>query len=76
MNPSTVACELLRTRYDLIAEGFGGAGELVETLDQVQPALSRALASQRPYCMNVMIRGVRSPFTVHQLTSRQPRITG
>ena len=63
----TVACELRRTRYDQVMQGFGGCGELIQTLDQVRPAVERALASARPYVLNVEIRGVRSPFTTWRL---------
>jgi acetolactate synthase-1/2/3 large subunit len=60
---TTVACELLRTRYDLVMKGFGGEGETVEDLEGVAPAIERAFAAGKPYLLNVMIRGVRSPFT-------------
>src|SRR5579885_16398 len=63
----TVACELRRTRYDQVMQGFGGCGELIQTLDQVRPAVERALASARPYVLHVEIRGVRSPFTTWRL---------
>ena len=66
----TVACELRSTRYDVIMQGFGGDGETVETLDQVRPALERALASGVPYCLNVKIRGARSPFTDWQIAGK------
>jgi acetolactate synthase-1/2/3 large subunit len=62
-NQPTVACELQSARYDLVMQAFGGGGETIERLDQVRPALGRALASGIPYCLNVKIRGVRSPFT-------------
>lgn len=68
--PGTVACELRATRYDVVMEGFGGRGETVETLDQIRPAVARAFASGVPYCLNVMVRGVRSPFTVWQLRGK------
>jgi len=58
-----VACELRSTRYDVIMQGFGGRGELIENLDQVGPAIARALESRVPTCLNVTIRGARSPFT-------------
>jgi acetolactate synthase-1/2/3 large subunit len=60
---TTVACDLRQTRYDLVMQGFGGEGELIERLDQVGPALARAFASGKPYLLNVLIRGLRSPFT-------------
>jgi acetolactate synthase-1/2/3 large subunit len=69
----TVACELRATRYDLVMKGFGGDGELIESLDQVAPAVRRAFASGVPYCVNVQIRGARSPFTDWQLAGESPR---
>lgn len=60
---ATIACELRPTRYDLIMQGFGGGGETVDTLDQVAPAVHRAFDAGIPYCINVNIRGARSPFT-------------
>ncbi len=71
-NPAaaSLACDLQSARYDLIMKGFGGDGETISTLDQVRPALERALASSVPYCLNVMIRGVRSPFTEWQIAGK------
>jgi len=60
---TTVACDLRQTRYDRVMEGFGGQGELVESFDQIGPAVARAFASEKPYLLNVLIRGLRSPFT-------------
>lgn len=67
----TVACELRPTRYDLVMKGFGGEGETVERIDQVRPAVERAFAAGTPYCLNVMVRGVRSPFTEWQLRGKK-----
>ena len=67
----TVACELQSARYDLIMKGFGGEGETVERLDEVRPAVERAFRSGVPYCLNVKIRGVRSPFTEWQIAGRK-----
>jgi acetolactate synthase-1/2/3 large subunit len=64
---NTVGCELRRTRYDVIMQGFGGEAEEIRTLDQVAPAIERAFASGRPYLLNVQIRGARSPFTTWKL---------
>jgi acetolactate synthase-1/2/3 large subunit len=47
---------LERTRYDLVVEALGGHGELVESPDQMRPALERAAASGKPALVNVMIR--------------------
>ena len=66
----TVACELRRTRYDLVMKGFGGDGELVERPEQVQPAMRRALKSDKPYLINVDIKGFPSPFTQYQLRGK------
>jgi len=66
----TVACELRRTRYDLVMKAFGGEGELVEKPEDVRPALDRALHSEKPYLINVDIRGARSPFTQYQLAGK------
>jgi acetolactate synthase-1/2/3 large subunit len=66
---ATVACELQAARYDLVMQAFGGGGETIERLDQVRPAVERAFAAGVPYCINVKIRGVRSPFTEWKLAS-------
>jgi acetolactate synthase-1/2/3 large subunit len=68
---ATVACELRPARYDLIMKAFGGEGETIERLDQVGPAVGRAFASGMPYCLNVKIRGVRSPFTEWQIAGKK-----
>jgi acetolactate synthase-1/2/3 large subunit len=54
-------CELLPTRYDLVAEALGGHGELVTSAAELGPALERALASGKPACVNVMIERVPAP---------------
>ncbi len=54
-------CELLPTRYDRVAAGFGGYGELVTNPAEVTPALQRAAHSGLPACLNVMIEGVAAP---------------
>ncbi|MBK9170859.1 MAG: thiamine pyrophosphate-binding protein [Bryobacterales bacterium] len=68
---TTVACELRSTRYDLVMQGFGGGGETIDTLDQVGPAVQRAFSSGIPYCLNVNVRGVRSPFTQWQVSAKK-----
>ncbi|MBI3696155.1 MAG: thiamine pyrophosphate-binding protein, partial [Acidobacteria bacterium] len=67
----TTACDLLRTRYDLVMKAFGGEGEHVESLGEVRPAFERALRSGRPYCINVEIRSARSPFAQYQLDAKK-----
>jgi acetolactate synthase-1/2/3 large subunit len=68
---NTVACELRSTRYDLVMKGFGGEGETIETLDQVQPAVERAFSAGVPYLLNVIVRGIRSPFTEWQIAGKK-----
>ena len=68
---ATVACELQSAQYDLIMKAFGGGGETVERLEQVRPAVARAFASGVPYCLNVKVRGVRSPFTEWQIAGKK-----
>ena len=67
---ATVACELRRTRYDVVMKGFGGAGETVDRVDQIGPAMKRAFESKLPYLVNVNIRGARSPFTEWQIAGK------
>jgi thiamine pyrophosphate-dependent acetolactate synthase large subunit-like protein len=42
------------TRYDLVVEALGGAGETVTEPEDVGPALDRAFASGVPYLVNVL----------------------
>jgi acetolactate synthase-1/2/3 large subunit len=56
-----IGCELLPTRYDLLADALGAYGELVERPEDLEPALARAVSSGRPACLNVMIEGVAAP---------------
>ncbi len=57
----THGCELLPTRYDLVAAAFGGYGELVTDAAEFASAIERAHRSGLPACMNVMIEGVAAP---------------
>ena len=54
-------CELLPTRYDQAVMALGGHGEHVTRAADLAPALERALASQRPACVNVMIERAPAP---------------
>ena len=47
---------LNRTRYDKVVEALGGHGELVESPEEIRPALERAAASGKPALVNIMIR--------------------
>jgi thiamine pyrophosphate-dependent acetolactate synthase large subunit-like protein len=54
-------CNLLPSRYDLVATALGGHGELVTSAADLGPALERAIASGKPACVNVMIERVPAP---------------
>jgi len=54
-------CELLPTRYDRVAEGFGAHGEHVACAGELAPALERAKAAGRVACINVAIESVAAP---------------
>ena len=47
--------------FHTMCEGMGGHGELVETRDQLAPALQRAMASGMVAIVNVKCRGAISP---------------
>ncbi len=56
--------DLLPTRYDRVAEGFGAHGEYVERPAELAPALeraARAAAAGRAACVNVMIERWPAP---------------
>jgi len=57
----TVGCELLPARYDEVAKGFGGHGELVTEASQLLPAVQRAIAAKLPAVLNVMVEGLPAP---------------
>ena len=67
----TVACDLRATRYDLVMKGFGGDGETIQSLEEVRPAIERAFSVGKPYLVNALIRGVRSPFTDWQIAGKR-----
>ena len=66
-----MACELQSARYDLVMKAFGGDGETIERPEEVGPAIRRAFGSRVPYCLNVKIRGARSPFTEWQIAGKK-----
>ncbi|MFT6302862.1 MAG: acetolactate synthase-1/2/3 large subunit [Granulosicoccus sp.] len=47
--------------FHTMIEGMGGYGELVETREELAPALQRAMASGKTACLNVKCKGVISP---------------
>jgi acetolactate synthase-1/2/3 large subunit len=54
-------CDLLPSRYDLVAEALGGFGALVSTAADLPDALDRAYLSRKPACINVMIESHAAP---------------
>jgi acetolactate synthase-1/2/3 large subunit len=66
-----VACNLAQSRYDWVMQGFGGGGETVTTVAEIGAAVERALRSGKPYLINAVIRGARSPFTEWQVAGKR-----
>lgn len=56
-----VATELVASRYDEVARGFGGYGEAVERPEDLPAALRRAVDSRLPAVLNVTIEGRAAP---------------
>ncbi|MDB6176228.1 thiamine pyrophosphate-binding protein [Paracoccus sp. Z330] len=56
-----IGCELSGARYDLAAMALGGHGEYVTDLADLDNALTRAVQSGKPSCVNVMIEGLPAP---------------
>ena len=53
-NDRVIAAELGETRYDIVAQGFGGHAEFVTKASDIGPAIERAFASGLPACINVI----------------------
>ena len=51
-------------------EGLGGYGELVESRDQITPAIKRAMASGKTACVNVKTKGHISPIVLATTSKR------
>jgi len=51
-----VVTDLAPTRYDIVAEGLGAHGELVQRPEELAPALERALAAGRPALLNIRVQ--------------------
>jgi thiamine pyrophosphate-dependent acetolactate synthase large subunit-like protein len=63
-----VISRLAPTRYDQVAEGFGAFGQHVISIDELGPAMTRALESGRPAVINVAISAaVVNPITTTML---------
>ena len=66
-----VVTDLAPTRYDVIAQGLGAYGELVERPEELAPALERALAAERPALLNIRVRSQISPRAQAVVDSRK-----
>ncbi len=51
----TVATSLPTTRYDRMVEALGGRGAFITDPREIGPALTRALASDEVWCLNVVL---------------------
>jgi acetolactate synthase-1/2/3 large subunit len=59
-----IVSRLADTDYDQVARGLGAAGERVSRLEDVGPAIRRALESEKPTCINLTVSGeVTHPIT-------------
>ena len=56
-----VGCELLPTRYDRVAEGFGARGAWVPEAAALAPALQAAVRAPLPTCVNIALAGLPAP---------------
>jgi acetolactate synthase-1/2/3 large subunit len=52
-----IISKLADSDYDQVARGLGAGGERVSRLDDVGPAIRRALASGKPTCINLSVSG-------------------
>ena len=65
-----VATDLRYIPYDKVVESIGGYAELVETPEEVGPAVRRALASGRPSLVNVLVGSGASPLADAMIARR------
>ncbi|MBX2883008.1 MAG: thiamine pyrophosphate-binding protein [Granulosicoccus sp.] len=56
--------------FHTLFEGLGGYGELVESRDEIIPAVKRALASGKTACVNVKTKGYISPIVLATTSKR------
>lgn len=66
-----VVTDLAPSRYDLVAQGLGAHGELVERPEEFGPALDRALAADGPALLNIRVRSEISPRAQAVVASRK-----
>ncbi len=66
-----VITDLAPSRYDLVAQGLGAQGELVERPEELGPALDRALEAEGPALLNIRVRSEISPRAQAVVASRR-----
>jgi acetolactate synthase-1/2/3 large subunit len=64
--------ELSNPDFAAMAKAFGGDGERVENADDFAPAFERALASDRPYVLDVLIDNTIPSYFVKGITRAYP----
>ena len=57
----TIACDLLPSRYDQVAQALGAHGERVEDPAELEGAIERAVAAGKPACVDVLIEPAAAP---------------
>jgi len=63
-NEAGIVSKLADSDYDVAARGLGAAGERVSRIEDVGPAIRRALDSRKPTCINLTVSGeVTHPIT-------------
>ena len=65
-----VATDFRDIPFHTMFEGMGGHGELVEKLEDLKPALERALSSGKTACVNVRTRSAISPIVLATTSKR------
>jgi acetolactate synthase-1/2/3 large subunit len=66
-----VATDLRSVRYDKMVEAIGGYAEYVENPNEVAPAVERALGSNLPSLVNVIVRSAASPLADAMIARRR-----
>ena len=57
----TIACDLLPSRYDQVAQALGAHGERVEDPAELEVAIERAVAAGKPAFVDVLIEPAAAP---------------